>query len=233
MAFCTQNRRELKEFLELSAGCRSFLDIGASGGFFSVLFAASRAETSTILSIEPDPSARQALTDLRMRNARRNVKWKIDGRGLMDRVQRVPFVSSGYGAEVMSTSALQNAEKCAAENNLKKLIFDAPCTTLEAITLEHNVEPDLMKVDIESFEYEVIQSSLEILQRWKPRMMLELHIALLRVRGRDPEFLLTSLASIGYRRFRKPWKALNTLPAEADTSGVVRVGLLADKALQK
>ena len=85
-----------------------------------------------------------------------------------------------------------------------------------------------MKIDIESFEYELIQSSLDILRRWKPRIMLELHVDLLRERNRDPLFILASLDSIGYRRFLKPWKALDTLLGEADATGVVRAGLLAE-----
>jgi FkbM family methyltransferase len=228
MAFCTENRRELKEFLKLSVGCRSFMDVGASGGFFSVLFAASRAETSTILSVEPDPSARLVLSDLSTRNASKTVNWKVDARGVMDETVNVLFISSGYGAEVMSKLALQNAQKCAAANNLQSASFEVPCTTLAHIISEHYMQPDLIKIDVESFEHELIQSSLDILKRWRPRIMLELHVAFLRARRRDPELLLASLASIGYRRFRKPWKELYTLPAEADASGVVRAGLLVD-----
>jgi FkbM family methyltransferase len=226
MAFCTQNRRELKEFLELSVGCCSFADIGASGGFFSVLFAASRNEASTILSVEPDPRARKVLADLSARNAREIVNWKIDARGVMDKTRSIQFVSSGYGAEAMNTSSLQNARKCAAENNLEVAVFEASCTSMSNILSEHSIQPDLIKIDIESFEYELIQTSLDILQRWRPRIMLELHVALLRARGCDPEVLLKSLVSIGYRRFRKPRKELYSLLAEADASGVVRAGLL-------
>jgi FkbM family methyltransferase len=229
MAFCSQNRRETKEFLMLSAGCCNFVDIGASGGFFSVLFAASRTEASTILSIEPDHGACQALADLCERNQRKTVKWKIDVRGVMDETCSARFVSSGYGAELMGVRALQNARRRAAENNLVGTIFEVQCAKLEDILSEHRIQPDLIKIDIESFEFELVQSSLDILHRWRPRIMLELHVALLRARGRDPELLLTSLDSIGYRRFLKPRKELHTLLAEADASGVVRAGLLADR----
>ena len=36
----------------MSVGCRCFVDVGASGGFFSVLFAASVADPATIVSVE-------------------------------------------------------------------------------------------------------------------------------------------------------------------------------------
>jgi FkbM family methyltransferase len=230
MAFCSRHRQEINEFLKLSAGCSNFVDIGASGGFFSVVFAVSRAEASTILSIEPDPSACQVLVDLCERNRCKTVKWKIDVRGVLDQTRSVLFVSSGYGSELMSTVALQNAKERANENNLTSTVFEVSCTKLEHILSEHRMEPDIIKIDIESFEFELIQSSLDIFRRWKPRIMLELHVALLRARGCDPELLLKSLSSIGYRRLLKPRKELYTLLAEADDSGVVRAGLLVGHA---
>jgi len=229
MAFCAQTRNETKEFLELSAGCCNFVDIGASGGFFSVLFAVSRTEASTILSIEPDGGAYQVLVDLCERNQRKTVKWEIDLRGVMHETRKEVFVSSGYGAEVTSVRALNNARQRAGENNLVSTVFEVHCAKLDDIISDHFMHPDIIKIDIESFEFELVHSSLDFLRRWRPRIMLELHVALLQARGRDPELLLASLDSIGYRRFLKPRKELHTLLTEADASGVVRAGLLPDR----
>ncbi len=71
---------EWRSFLKLASGCRAFVDIGASGGFFSALFAASRQEPVQILSIEPDPPSRIALANVRDRNMCANTEWIIDGR---------------------------------------------------------------------------------------------------------------------------------------------------------
>ena len=226
MAFSSQGRQELKEFLDLSAGCRSFVDVGASGGFFSVLFAASRTQASTVLSIEPDPGARDVLVDLRNKNAREIVKWEIESTAVMGQTQSALFVSSGYGAEVVSERAVRDAQKRAAENNLQSKILELPCATLPDLLGNRSMLPDLLKIDIESYEYEVVQSALDVLQLWKPRIMLELHVDLLCARGRDPQMLLESLSSIGYRRFRKCRRKLSTLVAEADSTGVVRAGLM-------
>lgn len=225
MAFSGHGRQELEEFLALSASCCSFVDVGASGGFFSALFAASRTRVSTVLSIEPDPGAREVLLDLRNRNANGVVKWEIESRAVMNQ-QSALFVSSGYGAEVLSPVAERNARKCAAENNLQSRIFDQPCATLPDLLSEHSVVPDLLKIDIESYEYELVESSLDALEVWKPRIMLELHVDLLCARGKDPRMLLQSLSSIGYRRFRTGGRDLSALAEEADAAGVVRAGLL-------
>ena len=226
MAFSGEGRQELREFLGLSAGCSNFVDVGASGGFFSVLFAASRRGASSVLSIEPDPGAREVLIDLRDKNARGIVKWEIEPRAVMTRMQTALFVSSGYGAEVASPVSIRNAQKCAAENNLHSEILELPCATLSDLLSRHSMVPDLLKIDIESYEYELVKSSLDLLQSWKPKIMLELHVALLRERGRDPNVLLRLLSSIGYRRYRKFRQSLSSLMADVDAAGVVRAGLI-------
>lgn len=226
MAFSGEGRRELEEFLALSAGCRGLVDVGASGGFFSVLFAASRRDAASILSIEPDPGARAVLEDLRNKNTRQGVKWEIEPTAVMTDTRTAMFVSSGYGAEVISPVAIRNAQKCAAENNLHSSILELQCATLPDLLSGHSVRPDLLKIDIESYEYELVESSLDMLRFWKPKIMLELHVAMLCQRGRDPRTLLQLLSSIGYRRFRGFRRNLSSLMAEVDSAGVVRAGLM-------
>src|SRR5215211_7237098 len=101
----------------------------------------------------------------------------------MSQTQSALFVSSGYGAEVMSPVAVRNAQERATENNLHSKIFELPCATLPDLLRKHSVLPDLLKIDIESYEYELVQSSLDVLKLWKPRIALELHVALLCTRA--------------------------------------------------
>jgi FkbM family methyltransferase len=226
MAYGARDRRELDEFLELSTGCRSLIDVGASGGFFSVLFAVSRSDPCRVLSIEPDPKAHRVLADVRSKNPRYNVDWRLDGRGVMGAAQVVRFVSSGYGAEPVGRRAIRNAGFCATANNLQVSIEDIPCATLEQIASDNGVTPDIIKIDIESYEFELIGSSFTFLSRTKPRIMLELHVSAMAERGLDPRIPLGELASIGYRRLRTMKRKLESLANEADESGVVRVGLV-------
>lgn len=226
MAFSGEGRRELDEFLALSADCSSFVDVGASGGFFSVLFVASRSDAATVLSIEPDPGAREVLEDLRNKNPRQGLKWEIEPTAVMTDTRTAMFVSSGYGAEVVSPTAIINAQKCAAENNLHSSILELRCAPLPDLLSRHSLHPDLLKIDIESWEYELVESSLDALRVWKPKIMLELHVAMLNQRGKDAQLLLQALASIGYRRLRGLRRDPSSLMAEVDAAGVVRAGLI-------
>jgi hypothetical protein len=144
----------------------------------------------------------------------------------MSETRVVTFVSSGYGAEPMSATAFQKVHKHATANNLQMFIEEVQCTTFEEIVSDHVIIPDVIKIDIESYEFELIESSLKFLHQNKPRIMLELHVSIMKRRELDPKVPLDLLASIGYRRFRGRNRDLISLIDEADGSGVVRVGLV-------
>lgn len=225
MAYSQEGRREMREFLDLSAGCNNLLDIGASGGFFSALFASSRT-AANILSVEPDPASYRVLADTKSKNARPTVNWILDARAILDQTEYAPFVSTGYGGEIICQSVLRNALECAARNNVEAMFLEVPCTTLDDILSKHSLRPDLIKIDIESYEHELVTSSLDVLTRLRPKIMLELHIALLLARGHDPLHALTLLSSAGYRRLSCPDKHLSDLLREAGSAAVVRSALL-------
>ncbi len=225
MSFGRQGRGEIEEFLELASDCRNMVDVGASGGFFSVLFSASRREASRLLSIEPDLGARAVLQDLRQRNHSALVDWMIDARAIAEACGQVELISSGYGAERPSPLAVKNSKINSARNNLLYETLSVEGATLNAIVGDHGMQPDLLKIDIESSEHELINSSTALLQHSRPRIMLELHVAQLNQRGIDPVIPLQALASLGYRRLRRPGRDIRRLAREADPSGVVRAGL--------
>ena len=70
--------------------------------------------------------------------------------------------------------------------------------TLRSICREAAFTPDLIKIDIESYEYEVLMSSIDFLDEFKPRLHLELHSPQLRKRGLELGHLLQRLEALGY-----------------------------------
>src|SRR5687768_6577237 len=71
--------------------------------------------------------------------------------------------------------------------------------TLQSICRKAAITPDFIKIDIESYEYEVLVSSIDFLDEFKPRLHLEVHSPQLRKRGLDPGHLLRRLGALGYR----------------------------------
>jgi FkbM family methyltransferase len=197
---------EWRSFLELANGCRTLVDVGASGGFFSALFVASRTGRTQILSIEPDPPSQVVLANVRDRNLRANAEWHIDARAVGE-PDKAEFVSSGYGvARSLSPLSDASTERMAAKNGRPFTRIIVECAPLQHICKERDIMPDLLKIDIEGMEWDLIQSSLDWLSTLRPRIHLEVHPQFIRRRRGDPFLLLKSLAKIGYQPFDgKSW----------------------------
>ncbi len=59
-------------------------------------------------------------------------------------------------------------------------------------------KPDLLKCDIEGYEYETFLGAESFLREHKPRIHLELHNQILKNRGKDPTDLIRMFNSLGY-----------------------------------
>jgi hypothetical protein len=59
--------------------------------------------------------------------------------------------------------------------------------------------PDIMKIDIETYEFEVLGASIDWISRYRPALQLEVHWAMLHARGKDPSAFLSPLVDLGYR----------------------------------
>jgi len=201
--------REWRSFLELADGCRTLVDIGASGGFFSALFVASRIGPVHVLSIEPDPPSQAVLANVRDRNRRADTEWLIDERAVGPQAKS-EFVSSGYGvSRSLCPTGDARTERTAARNGRPFARIAVNCAPLEKICQEQNIAPDLLKIDIEGMELDLVQCSLDWLSTIRPRIHLEVHPLFIRCHGGEPLRLLRSLSEIGYQSFNgKSWTSL-------------------------
>jgi predicted RNA methylase len=86
------NDWEWRPFVDLAQGCSSLIDLGASGGFFPALFAATRNASSRILSVEFDRATLPILKEARSLNLKPTMQWAIDERGVSDRHKRMHAV---------------------------------------------------------------------------------------------------------------------------------------------
>ncbi len=186
--FQPQSREEIRQFLHLAEGCRRSIDAGASAGIFSMLFAVSRPGAS-ILSVEPEDRSFRLLCEARALNLREGVDWSTARCVLAASPGRVMIDTSELGATVagVDRGATRGAGQEAAEAH-----------SLASLCSAHGFLPDLLKLDIESFEYEVLTSSRDFLAETMPRIQLELHNFLIRRRSLDPAAPLRVLFDLGY-----------------------------------
>ncbi len=176
---------ETSGILKFAATCRTLFDVGAATAFYSRLFCACGPDHQAA-AYDPSPS-QIAIAAARIAYA---------GAG-----SRIHLRPSAVG------QAPGRARVAVAENNfacVETIASGAPQIDVEMTSLDHEIErmrlePDLLKIDVEGFEYEVLLGAHDLLARRKPPICLELHLGLLERRGVAPRSVVELLQSHGYR----------------------------------
>jgi FkbM family methyltransferase len=71
--------------------------------------------------------------------------------------------------------------------------------TLDTFCAREGVRPTLIKIDVEGFEREVLRGATNVLREFRPRVLVELHLAFLAERDQSPSGVLEPLVAQGYR----------------------------------
>ena len=169
------------------------VDAGANWGYFSLIAAALCGPEGQVLAIEPDPRQFAALS----RNLALNGFTQVHAAqaAAASRAGSVTLVGYEDGAANRGVSRVTGGVD--AEGAPGR--FAATAVTVDALT-EPYPAVDLVKIDVEGAEDLVLagmQAGLAA-QRYRA-ILLELHPALLRARGVDPESCITLLTRCGYR----------------------------------
>jgi FkbM family methyltransferase len=151
------------------------LDGGANVGYFTMLF--SRLAKS-VLAVEPTD-----LMDMNRMNCRGNGCFNVEffNVALGNKTGRISdgiFKIYGLPAEVRLYDFTTLDDFCAA-NNVRRL--------------------DLLKLDLDSYEYEALEGAGMMLEHLSPVVVVELN-DFLKNRGREPKDVIALLNSHGYRQ---------------------------------
>jgi len=155
-------------FKELLVGRQVFFDVGANIGFYSYLAAASGVKKIVAFEFMQEYASFT-------RNA--FMKNKIPGE----------VINKGVGSPNQMASYSDALAGVSGE-----------LLSLDAFAKEHDIYPDLLKMDIEGFELDALRNAHEILLR-KPALDISIHPALLDDRGQSAGAVLDLLAGYGYR----------------------------------
>ncbi len=190
MATETHLYEELRGFLRLKEGCTRMLDIGAAAGYFSAVFAQACPVPGRLISVEPEAKSFNLLEETRQLNSKDGLEWLLFNCGVAETDRLVKFKPARSLGTVVDESSPDGIE--------------IPCMTMHSICRQAGFTPDFVKIDIESYEYEVVMSSVDFLKTARPRIHLELHSPQLRERGLDPGDLLRCLDDLGYHAWDRP-----------------------------
>lgn len=205
--------KELHEFIELASGKTAFIDIGAQTGFLSAVFSRLTSAPGKIASIEPDPQVREALSDARDLNEQLGVDWEIIHAAVSD----------------VTGEILLPACNTVFDKGIQKTILGEPftvaSTTLEDLVKTLGWEPDIIKIDVESYEHEILNSSWKLLERLRPALQLEVHWEILQSRGLNGIRTMECLHELGYRGMRRGYHGIDQWKRQSTRESVSRFSL--------
>ena len=208
-----EHSREALDFLGLAENRHALLDIGAQTGFMSALFARSRRHPARIMSVEPDPQCLPLLKRTVGLNGSSAIDWQIAVVAVSDSPGRVDLPQ---GNQFYESAAMEGESPGEIEAEAK---------TLVSIVEGRSWQPDIIKIDTESFEHEIICPALALFERLKPALQLEVHWEMLAARGRAAADFLAPLADMGYRGIRRRYRDYDAWQRAGRSEGVSRIAL--------
>jgi len=182
---------EMRRTLEMFVRPGSvFLDVGANEGFFSVLASRLVGSHGRVIAVEPQ----QRLAPVIRRNLELNACSNVSLFSCA--------ISDRRGEAVLHLSPDTNTGSTALYQSTRYRLprVTAPVTTLEDFALRAELQTiDLVKMDIEGFEYEAILGSPRLFESGCiAAIALELHPGPIAHRGLDPSAIARFLERCGY-----------------------------------
>jgi FkbM family methyltransferase len=161
------------------------LDIGAHIGFFTS-YAASYSNNINIIAVEPEgentklfEKVHENYINLKKVQLIKKAAWKFNG--------EIPFHFEKH-------NTANNAYN--SESN-----YLIPSITIDSLIENYKESLFLIKIDVQGFEFEVLQGAFKTLKDLKPLLIIEIDEFVLQSRNKSGFELISFLESIGY----KPW----------------------------
>lgn len=165
------------------------LDVGANVGISAMMMARWIGSEGHIYAFEPSPRPKKLLAQHLQLN------------GLSDRVTICDFALSDaegtatfYASGISGKSALSDANIGQDSEAVK-----VPVTTVDAYCETHKIKPSFIKIDVEGFEFNVLNGARKTLEETRPRILVELHPMFWPALGIDTAWAASQLCALNYR----------------------------------
>jgi len=175
---------EFDSFLQLSRGRKVLWDVGALHGIFSMAFC--RQNRGRALAFEPSPVATPVLADQLGRNPDLAIRHHPSAVG--DQRGQAKFELFWHHACALG----------AGESGGPGRVIEVEVVTLDEVLAEAE-PPDTIKIDVEGYEFKVLQGARRILREFRPLIFLELHPVVLARWGTPIAEIHGFLEEFGYR----------------------------------
>ena len=143
------------------------IDLGSNIGYYAVIESNIIGESGKVFAIEPSP-VNFPILKLNLENQKKNnfVAYNI---GIGDKNEEMEFIIS---AKSNWSRIRMNNEKINSEDKVIKI----PVKTLNSFVNENDIKKiDILRMDVEGFEYSILLGANEVLEKFKPKLFIEIH----------------------------------------------------------
>jgi len=169
----------------------TFADVGANEGYFSLIASRIVGAGGRVLAVEPQKRLQEVL--------RRN----FDLNGASNATIAAAAVSDAKGAAELNLAASMNtgSSSLMRRTRYRPRQETVPTETLAEIARQAGIgRIDLLKMDIEGWEYEAILGSRSLFEEGRVRaIVIEIHADHLRARGLEAGAIVDFLTGCGFR----------------------------------
>jgi FkbM family methyltransferase len=171
------------------------IDVGSNIGFYTVLFAKNTTK-GKVLSIEP---TKNALARLHKNICLNKISEQtIVFEGVATNYIGHADIKTVFGKEEYSTLGIMEHPSILKDQfNLQKV----EASSIDELTNRYSLTPKFIKIDVEGLEELVLDGAKEVLNKYRPVILLELSSYLLKLNGSSSEKVISMLKSHNYDVF--------------------------------
>jgi FkbM family methyltransferase len=163
------------------------IDIGGNIGQTALMIGKKLNNNGKVISFEPVPENYQKfLTNLRLNPSIKNVS--VENCGLGNSYAKVRMSNPNKANSGQNRVANDNS----GDGDLVEVI------TLDAYMAGKNIDVNFIKIDVEGFEFKVLQGAEQTLRKHKPQMFIEINEDNLKYQNDSSEALIKFLKGLGY-----------------------------------
>ena len=174
-----------------------FVDAGAHYGYFTLLASSLVGDAGRVIAFEAHPETAARLT----RNVAGCANVRVEAKALWTEAGSVGFNAAEAQFSAYSSAFGLRLPEETAPPRLNRL--DVPAVSLDGYCAEHDLRPDVIKIDVESSEMQVLQGAASTLQHHRPILSIEVgdHDQLVAEGVASSNVLLDKVQSYGYDLF--------------------------------
>lgn len=172
-------------------------DVGANIGVTTLFFAREVGEKGLVVAFEPVPENLKRLKDNVAVNHLQNVRVYEVALGDTEDTVEISFSPDSVGIATLRSDVAQRYH--GRYRMYKVSIKVLPLDLL--LERENLPPPNLIKIDVEGYEYSVLQGARRTIEQYKPRLLVEIHGANRDDAMRNAKEIYTLLNDLGYEIF--------------------------------